>query len=216
MSISTFADLKGAIKNWLNRSNLEARIPEFISMAHTRIHYGSMEVPFQSDPLRIRAMETSVTTSITEQRTQLPTRFLQMRRLYLSGDPIRKLDLITTDQFWETHVSATTGIPKQFCIEGENLVLGPGPNGTYTAQMLYYEAFAQFSDETDTNWLLLNAPGAYLFGALIEAHTFTRNTAEAQNSYNKFQGIINGLMYADKNDRYSGSPWVARSDTGNP
>lgn len=216
MAISTYAELKTAVATWLNRSNLTALIPDFITLAETRIHYGSQEPPLQSDPLRIRAMEESVFASFSTQRVLLPARFLQARRFYLNSNPIRSLDLITTDNFWDTYISSQSGPPKQFTIEGETLVLGPSPDASYTGELLYYRAFASLSDDTDTNWLLQNAPGAYLHGALIEAHAFARNAQEAQLSYGRFMGIINSLMMSDKQDRYSGSPWVARTDVGNP
>lgn len=216
MSLATYADLKTGIRNWLNRSNLTDRIPEFIQLAETRIHYGSMEEPFKSEPLRIRAMETSAYTTINAQRIELPTGFLQARRFYLSSSPIKKLDMVSTDNFWETWVSSETGQPTQFCIEGEELVFGPTPDTTYTGQLLYYKAFTSLSAAADTNWLLTNASGAYLWGALIEAHSFTRNDAQAEIAYNKFMGVINGLNFADKNDRWTGSPWIVRTDTGNP
>ena len=216
MAISTYADLKTAVQNWLNRSNLTDRIPEFIALAETRIHYGSKEKPFESEPLRIRAMETSQYTTISAQRVELPVGFLQARRFFLSGSPIRKLDMVSTDQFWDTYVSTYTGPPTQFCIEGEEFVFGPTPDTEYTAQLLYYKAFTSLSAGTDTNWLLTNAPGVYLYGALIEAHSFTRNDAQAQLCFNKFMGAVDGLNFADKNDRWTGSPWVIRNDTGNP
>ncbi len=215
MSIATYGQLKSAVANWLNRTALTDRIPEFITMATARIHYGSMEPPFQSDPLRIRAMETSVSTTISTQRTQLPTGFLQARRLYLSSDPVRQLNPISPTQFWSIWISSTTGAPKQFTIEGEEIVVGPAPDGSYTGQLLYYKSFTAFSDDADTNWLLTNAPQAYLHGALIEAHKFTRNQDGAQSSHAAFVGIINGLQAADKKDRFS-SPWIARTDVGNP
>ncbi len=215
MSISTYGQLKTALEHWLNRANLTSRIPEFIVMAEARIHYGSMEPPFQSDPLRIRAMENAVTATISTQRTQLPTGYLQQRRLYLASDPVRNLNYVAPEQFWSTWVSSTSGLPKQFTVEGEEFVVGPSPDGNYTAKLLYYKKFTSFSDESDTNWLLTNAPQAYLHGALIEAHKFTRNQNEAQSSHAAFVGIINALQTADKSDRYS-TPWVMRTDTGNP
>lgn len=216
MAIATYVDLRASVATWLNRSNLTTLIPDFIALAETRIHYGSFEPPLQSDPLRIRAMEESVYATISAQRALLPARFLQARRFFLDGNPERKLDLITPDQFWSTFVSSRCGPPKQFTIEGESFVFGPTPDGSYTGELLYYRAFAPLSDDSDTNWLLQNAPGAYLHGALIEAHSYARNSDEAQKSYGRFMGVINSLMFADKADRYSGSPWVVRTDTGNP
>ncbi len=215
MAITNYADLKSAIGNWLNRSSLADRIPEFITLAHSRIHYGSMEPPLQSDPLRIRAMETSVSTTLAGQRTELPDGFLQVRRLYLNTDPIRKLDPVSTDQFWGTYISSSTGAPKQFTIEGEDLVIGPSPDGSYSARLLYYKAFTAMADATDTNWLLANSPGVYLWGSLLEAHAFSRNIEQQENAHKKFVGIINALNAADVKDRFA-SPWIVRNDTGNP
>jgi len=53
MAISTFAELKTAAANWLDRSDLTDRIPEFIALAEARFNR----------ILRIRAMET-VSTAI--------------------------------------------------------------------------------------------------------------------------------------------------------
>jgi len=54
MAISTFAELKTAAANWLDRSDLTDRIPEFIALAEARFNR----------ILRIRDMET-VSTSIS-------------------------------------------------------------------------------------------------------------------------------------------------------
>jgi hypothetical protein len=49
VSISNYDELKTAVANWLERSDLTSRIPEFIAFGEDRI----------GTDLRIRAMETS-------------------------------------------------------------------------------------------------------------------------------------------------------------
>ena len=53
MALTTFAELKTAVANWLDRSDLDDRIPEFIALAETR----------HRRDFKIRRMETRVTAS---------------------------------------------------------------------------------------------------------------------------------------------------------
>lgn len=216
MSIATFADLKSQIATALNRSNLTSQIPVFVQLAETRISYGSKEGALTCEPLRIRAMETSADVAISGQTAALPTGYLQARRFYLNTDPVQELTYIVPDIFWRLYAGRGTGQPTHFTVEGENFLFGPTPDSTYTGKSLYYKKFDALSADADTNWLLTNAPAVYLHGALMEAYRFTRNMEKAIDEHSAFIGSVNALNLADKADRYSGSPWQAVSDTGNP
>jgi hypothetical protein len=216
VSISTYAELKTALSNFSDRSDLTSRLPEFVTLAETRIFYGSQEAPFVSDPLRIRAMETSTDLTINAQTVALPTRYLGLRRQYISGDNGLKIDMVSPDAFWGRFVSTTdTGRPTNYTIEGENFVFGPSPDATYTGKLLYWQKFAALSADGDTNWLLTNAPGAYLQGALIELYDYLKDFQAKAEAHKAFAGIINALNMADKSDRFAGS-WVGRVDHETP
>lgn len=216
MGIATTADLKAAIAAFLNRSNLTAQIPTFIQLAETRIAYGSREGAFTCEPLRIRGMETSADVAVTGQTASLPSGYLQARRFYLAGDTVQELSYVVPDLFWRTYISVCSGTPTRFTVEGENFVFGPTPDGAYTGKCLYYQKWAALVNDSDTNWLLTNAPGVYLHGALLEAYRFTRNLDKAADEHAAFCGAVDALNLADKADRFSGSPWQAFGDTGNP
>lgn len=216
MSIATYADLKSAVANWLNRSNLTARIPDFIALAETRMMYGARDGAMVCEPLRIRAMETSADVAVSGQSAALPAGYLQARRFYLNSQPIAELDYVVPDLFWRTYISVDTARPRRFTVEGENFLFGPTPDAAYTGKILYYKKLAALAADADTNWVLANAPGVYLHGALAEAHFFARNSEKAQEELSLFCGAVNALNLADKADRTSGSPWAAFTDTGNP
>lgn len=216
MSISTTADLKAAIAAFLNRGNLAAQIPTFIQLAETRIAYGSREGAFVCEPLRVRGMETSADIAVSGQTAGLPSGYLQARRFYLASDPVQELSYIVPDLFWRTYISVASGTPTRFTVEGENFVFGPSPDTTYTGKCLYYQKFTPLVNDGDSNWLLANAPGVYLHGALLEAYRFTRNLEKAADEHAAFCGAVDALNLADKGDRFSGSPWQAFSDVGNP
>jgi hypothetical protein len=206
MSISNYGELKIAVANWLARSNLTARIPEFISMAEGYIHYGIMapNKRWAVEPLRIRAMETAADITIAAQTASLPEGWLAARRFYLDGTDKRQLDFIPPTEFWSMHGASDAGTPTAYTIEGENFVFAPV--GTGTGKLLYYKAFTALSDDADTNWLLTNQPGAYLFATLYEAFTYAEGGQGESEAYlMKFSSVINALNGADSQDRFSGA-----------
>ena len=216
MSIATYSDLKTAVAIYSNRNDLTAFIPDFITQAHALIHFGAREPQFASEPLRIRAMETSSDVAISAQTAALPTNYLQSRRFYINSNPIGELAYVVPDVFWRTYISSDSAQPRRFTVEGENFVFGPIPDGSYTGKILYYKKLSAMSGDTDTNWLLTNAPQAYVQGALIYLWQYVFDAEKEMLAKQRFSGIINGLNLADKSDRYSGSPWQAVGDTGNP
>lgn len=216
MTIATYADLKSQVATFLNRSNLTTQIPTLVQLAETRIAYGSREGALQCEPLRIRSMETSADVTISAQTAALPTGYLQSRRLYLNSNPVAELNYVVPDVFWKLYAWQGSAQPTHFTVEGENFVFGPTPDSTYTGKSLYYKKFTPLSADLDTNWLLTNAPAVYLHGTLMEAYRFVRNMEKAMDEHSAFIGAVNALNLSDKADRYSGSPWQAVSDTGNP
>lgn len=214
MTISTYADLKTQIATYLNRSNLTTQIPVFIQLAETRIYYGCKEVPFISEPLRIQAMEQSSYTSFSTQTVALPSDYLSHRRMYLTTCGGR-LDFMPPPAFWDKYDYTGSAQPRNFTIEAGNIVFGPSPDGTYTSRLLYYKKFSALASDSDTNWILTNAPGAYLQGALLEAYRYVRNMEQAQAALNTFTGIINALNDANKSDVYA-APWASVPDSSTP
>ena len=89
MAISTKSELHTAVANWLNRSDLTSRIPEFISLA---------EASFNRN-LRTREQLTRSTTTATAQYIGLPADFVEMSNIELtSTDPPKRLIYISEDR----------------------------------------------------------------------------------------------------------------------
>lgn len=204
MAITDYGELKTAIANWLERDDLTSRIPEFIAMAEDTIA--------QDKRLRIRAMETSTDLTISSRTTTLPTGFIGARRLYLDGTPLKRVEFLPPEQFWIRNLATQTGLPKYFTIEGEDLVVGPAPDSTYTGKLLYYARFDALSADTDTNWLLTNARGVMLFATLLEAGNFIEDDQRTVLWAARYDDLVEKVFEANKRDRYTGAPLVARSD----
>jgi len=198
MALSNYSELQTAVANWLDRDDLSARIPEFISLCESRFNRS----------LRIRAMETldtSVSTVAGTKTIALPTRYVQMRDIHITGNPIVQLQYVTPEIMNRIHAGSKTGKPEVYTVIGDNISLGPTPDAVYTTSMLYYKTFAALSDSSPTNWVITNAPDVYLYGTLLEAEPFLMNDARVQLWATALTESINTLQEQDNKDRHSGS-----------
>jgi len=198
MAIGTFAQLKTAAANWLDRSDLTDRIPEFITLAEARFNR----------ILRIRDMETvstAISTSAGTREYSLPTGFVQMKEFHLSTDPLTPLSYITPEMMTRLWAGSGQGKPEVFTIIADNVRLGPSPDAVYTTSMLYYKTFTALSDSATTNDMLTNNPDVYLYGTLLEAEPFIMNDERVQLWGMAFKQAIDDIQNQDNKDRHSGS-----------
>ena len=196
MAIGTYAELKTAVANWLRRSELTTRIPEFITMAEDKL--------YTDRRMMIRALESTTDLTIDAQSESLPTRFIGHRRLYLSVSPVAMLTFLTPENFWTKYLSSETSQPEAFTIEGDNILFGPAPDTTYTGKLLYYLRPAALSSDSDTNFVLANARGLLLYGALIQAATYIKDDAAIAKWAALYDDLLDQVFEQDKKNRYGG------------
>lgn len=200
MAIGTYSELQSAVSNWLDRSDLTSRVPEFITLAEDTIN----------KRLRIRAMEQRVTASVSSEYVSLPTGFLEMRNFQLNTSPKQTLRFVTPeyiDTFW---TGSTTNKPIVYTFIGGEIQLAPVPGGTYTAEMDFYEKWDIATDAT--NWLLSNAPSVYLYGSLLQAEPFLKNDKRIPVWEQRFEKALFDVIEADKRERWSGNSLAMRAD----
>ena len=209
MAIGTFAELKTAAANWLDRSDLTDRIPEFIVLAEARFNR----------ILRIRDMETVSTAISTVGGTReysLPTGFVQMKEFHLTTDPITPLSYITPEMMSRTWAGSTTAKPQVFTIIADNVRLGPSPDAVYTTSMLYYKTFTALSTDNTTSDMLTKNPDVYLYGTLLEAEPFIMNDERVALWATAFKQAIDDIQFQDNKDRHSGSQLRVMNTSGYP
>jgi len=209
MAISTFAELKTAAANWLDRSDLTDRIPEFIALAEARFNR----------VLRIRDMETvstAISTTAGTREYSLPTGFVQMKEFHLTTDPITSLVYITPEMMSRMWAGSTTGKPTVFTIIADNVRLGPSPDAVYTTSMLYYKTFTALSDSNTTSEMLTNNPDVYLYGTLLEAEPFIMNDQRVGLWLAAFEKAVSDIQNQDNKDRHSGSQLRVMNTGGYP
>ena len=131
MSISNYTELKTAVENWLDRSDLTDRVPEFIALAEVRINRA----------LRVRGIEERSYTSLVSGQAyySLPSDFIEQRNVQINTNPVNVLTYRTPQQLDQEYPSDTTGTPVCFTIIGEEIQLKPIPASTDQLEISYYK-----------------------------------------------------------------------------
>lgn len=190
--ITTYAELKTAVANWLNRSDLTSVIPDFIMLAEERMNRA----------LRVRQMETALTaTTIANNRIAVPANTVGVKALWV---PNYESTPLKSQTFESVAAMDGQGVPTAYAWQGSDFYF----NGTGTVQGVLFQKIPALSDSNTSNWLLTAHPSAYLFGALHEAAVYVK---DADPSFNqRFTAVLDEISGTDMRDRLSG-PLAARA-----
>jgi hypothetical protein len=165
VAIDSYATLQTAVANWLDRTDLTDRIPEFISLAEARFN----RVVRAPDML---TRDDAFT--IDGQYETLPSGFLEASRFVLATSPVTVLEYKTPQELGELRTGRTSaGKPAYYTVVGGSFEFLPTPDSSYTASLLYYARLSAVS--SSWNWLATSHPDIYLFGALCEAEPYIRD-----------------------------------------
>lgn len=208
MPLANHGELKTAFLEWLARpddTNIANQFDTFLALAEQRIYYGAQGA-LASAPLRLRNMQQrNATYAISTELTALPTRFLEFESLNLNTTPKTPLELVTPNHYSFSQYTGTTGKPKFFRIEGENIRVAPVPDTAYTALSIFYAKFdTPQASGTTSNWITQNVPALYLYALLLECMPYIGNDARAPQWYAAYQGAIEGLRTSDQASKWSG------------
>ena len=197
MAITTYAELKTAIANWLNRDDLTSVIPDFISLTEADL----------DRKLRHWRMEKRATVSLDDQYSRVPSDWLESIRFYLSEGNTYELRQTSHADMINRRMNAanTSGRPQFYTMSDGAFEIFPTPDTAYTAELLYYGRTAALSDSNTSNWVLEYAPDAYLYGALMHSAPYLVDDARTQVWASLYQTAIDNVNMASEKARTSTS-----------
>ena len=187
MAITSYSELQTAAANWLVRSDLTARVLEFISLAEARLNRVVRK--------RQAEVDASLTGVVGNRAIALPSTFSEPVNLWIVIDGQR--DALTyRDPVLMEAATTPQGRPEFWGIDGTNVVLERPCDAAYSFVLRHIAKYA-LSDASPTNTLLTDAPDVYLFATLCEAGPFLRDP-ELSNAYeSKLQRAIWDLNAKD-------------------
>ena len=200
MAITTNTELETAVANWLHRSDLTSRIPEFVTLGETRL--------FRE--LRVKDMEATFSTAITSGTITLPTSYVDLKYAYVNTDPVQWLERKPARWIYEHYPTrAAEGTPKFIAREGDTFIFGPYPDSSDTVKGIYYKNIGPVS--TSAHALFTNNPDLYLFAALLEAVPFLEDDKRVSLWAAKYNDSLVRCQAKSDREDYSGSTLAMRA-----
>jgi hypothetical protein len=198
MSYTSFTELQASVASYLGRTDLTAEIPDFIRFAEIRL----------ARDLRTRTMLKSATapTIAGDARLALPVDFLEIRDLFVQGNPRMPVTYLSPSAFTRDARADESGLPVFYTILAQEFQFAPNPDAVYTLEILYYARPIFLSNTVASNVFLANYPDALLYGALIEAEPYLINDARSQTWAALYDRAIKNISDADQAGEYSGIP----------
>ena len=186
MAITTYAELKTSITDFLNRDDLDTVAPTFISLAESDLQR------------RVRHWrgEKRSTAEIDTQYSAIPADFLEAIRFYITGGDTRPLELISQSELLNRKFRNlnTSGQPAYYAITAGEIEVYPVPDATYTSELYYNARVPALSDTTTTNWLLEYYPDAYL-----------KEDARLQTWAALYQSAVDAINTESEGSKFGGS-----------
>lgn len=196
MGLANYSELQTSIAEELDRSDLTAKIPDFIVLAESRIN----------SEVRIREMLTRASFSISSRYTSLPSNFLEMRDFRLLTNPVRPLQYVNSQEM--TRYYDTAAKPPTYYTIHEDIELDSPPDTSYSGEIIYYKQVDPLAT-TSTNAILTRAPSLYLYGALLESAPYLLNDERMQTWNALYTGHLAALHKSDRKSQRGHNP-VAR------
>jgi hypothetical protein len=198
MAITTYAELKTNIADFLNRSDLTSVIPTFISLAEVDL----------DRKIRHWRMEKRSTTTLDTQYSQFPQDFLEPIRLSLTTGNTSRLELLSQAQMMEQRElnRNNTGTPRFYAITDGSIEVFPTPDSdTIILEMVYYARTESLSDSNTTNWLLTYYPDALLYGALVHSAPYLADDPRTQVWGTLLQNAIGAINAESDKAKFGGT-----------
>ena len=160
--ITDYASLSTAINDFADRSYDQGQLDRFIGLAEGefRIYFGPNF-----------AKESNTTLTVTSGVATLPTGFI--RAVALVHATYGELTEKPVAAVRERLVYDTSGIPDIYAITGSSVLVAPSFTGSLSFD--YEGSLTGLSDSNTTNWLITNAPQAYLAMCLSMERAFNEN-----------------------------------------
>ena len=198
MSFTTYAELQTTIAGYLARSDLTTQIPDFITLAETRLRRD----------LRIRQMLSTTTLTCTSgtATVNIPSDFLEVKDFVVTGNPVMPLNYESPSLFSRNSRSMDAGKPLNYTVLASTFKLAPIPDSNYTLSLVYSIAPPFLSTSNTSNTFLTVCPDLLLYASLLEAEPYLMNDARINTWGTMFDRAMSSLTRSDEKGQFSGVP----------
>jgi hypothetical protein len=206
MALDGYSNLQTSIAAWMDRSDLAAVIPDFISLFETT---ANAELPLRT---RFNLATATLTTAAGTATVALPEDFLEAKALVNQTDPKETLSYYGAAALYGQYPQGATARPKGFTYVGGTLELAPVPDSAYGLKLYYYQRVTALSAAAPSNWLLARFPNLYVFGALTAAEAYLGTDPRLKLWGDLYSDLVQKLSAANERGQYGGLPLSVKTD----
>ena len=219
MSLTTYATIRAAILDWQwTQGGLTDAIikNDIFPQLWSIMYHGDRTEGMQPiEPLRVKAMVSSgtITTDANGDITIATgvnanwLEFIEITPVLAGSHSLNYMDPWSFRKQSDA-LQNTTPPPVIYTVEGDTLHVAPKVASTGLSAV-WYQKFTALSADSDTDWIVTNAPHVYMRGGLFLACDYTQDDRRAQWRA-EFAGAIKALNMNDQKRRASGGTPVAR------
>jgi len=198
MALTNFTGLKASIADFLNRDDLTSVIPDFVALAEAQIN---RDVRHWKMEARSSGQQTNL-----DEYMQIPSDWVETIRLHLTGSGTTVVNLVSRDAMADKRSANenATGTPRMYTHADGQFQLYPTPSNDTDFELLYYQKIPSLISNTD-NWLLLEAPDVYLYGALLHSAPYLAEDQRVAIWAQMYSAAVARLNESSDEARFSGS-----------
>jgi hypothetical protein len=198
MALTNYTGLKASIADFLNRDDLTSVIPDFVALAEAQINRDIRHWKMEA--------RTSGQQDPADEYMQIPADWVETIRLHLTGTGTSVVNLVSRDAMADKRAAQenAAGTPRMYTHADGQFQLFPTPDATTNFELLYYQKIPSLISNTD-NWLLLEAPDVYLYGALLHSAPYLAEDARVAVWAQMYSAAVQRLNQTSEDAMFSGS-----------
>lgn len=191
MALSNYTELQASVATWMNRSDLNTQIVDFISIGESNI----------ATDVRMREMLASANLVIAPltNTVALPASWLEFKSVSLAS---AQLEYVIPEMLRKRKL-LSLGFTNNYSIEGLNLLINGTQSAAQTINTQYYKRLDALS-VTPTNFLLTQYPQVYLYAALAQAALFMIDDPRAATWESAYKSAVAKAMASNSKALISG------------
>ena len=199
MALTTYTELKASIADFLNRDDLTTVIPDFITLAESQINRDVRHWKMEA--------RSSGQQSAADEYMQIPADWVETIRLHLTGTGTSAVNLISRDAMADKRQKNedTSGTVMYYTHADGQFQLYPTPSADTDFELLYIQKLDALSGSNADNWLLLDSPDVYLYGALLHSAPYLVEDTRVAMWAQMYSASVARLNEASESARFSGS-----------
>lgn len=198
MALSTYVELKAAVADWLNRTDLTTAIDyDFLPLCEAELKR------------RVRRTTKTGTIYVNAAYVSPPTDMAYPITVRLnSGSTYQDTPLaVCTPEMLGEVLAANGGVagrPTHVAYFDSKFQFAPEPDQSYDATVVYVMQFTALSGTNTSNAILAEAPDAYLYGCLLQAAPYLEHDERIPVWQAKFDAAIEQLNKVRMEEEYGG------------